>query len=606
MTGISVHTFMHDPARVLSAILPEDLPGLLAAIDAAALEHNQPFEYSFRIRHAVSHELRWLQTQSRPGLLADGSVLFNGSFTDITTQKQLEAKVLDSQRLLKAAMDASMDGIWEWNLSNDEVLMSDAWFRQLGYEPGELPQRLDTFTRICHPDDVEPVFAAIAAIVEQPDGPGYSVQCRLRRKNGSWQWMLARGNVSQRDLDGRTLRLTGINTNIDAQKRSEEALANATRVAEDAARSKSDFLASMSHEIRTPMNAVIGFAELLRVSDLKPGQQQQLDKLLTASHSLLGIINDILDHSKIEAGKLLVENTPFSPAIALDHLHCILAPAASTKHLALHIEVPADLPEVLLGDSQRLGQVLLNLVGNAIKFTERGEVRLVVSWQPTTAGAVQLRFVVRDTGIGIDPERTAKLFQPFEQADPSISRRYGGTGLGLAISHRLVSLMGGEMGVESRPDAGSTFWFSLPFGIAATPLAPLAAKAPLDTTTLRGLRVLVAEDNDINLEILNELLIRIGIEVRSARDGGEAVAACAEGWPQLVLMDMQMPDIDGLTATTMLRQNVRFAALPIIALTANAMQEDRLRCLSAGMNDHLGKPIDVEDLYAMLMRWRPK
>lgn len=607
LTGVQPEIFIKDALKALQVVYHEDLPGLISGIDAAALLPGQPVDHTFRVHNPQTGKLHWIQTQMRGVELTEGGVLFNGSFIDITARKRLENIVAENERLLKAAMAASLDGVWEWSLSTDDVYYSDNWFRQLGYAPGEFPMRLETFTQLLHPDDAQATFTAVAVTVESPRDTGYTAEFRLRRRDGSWQWTLGRGNVSERAADGRALRLTGTNVDIDERKRLEESLAIATRTAQEASKAKGDFLTNMSHEIRTPMNAVIGLANLLGDTPLNAVQSDYLSKLRGASHTLLALINDVLDLSKIEAGKLTIEHAPFKLATTFDHLWTLVSPQATAKGLTLKHEAETDIPEFLLGDALRLGQVLLNLTGNAVKFTERGSVTVQVNRLASASDEVHLRFAVRDTGIGIDPARAAALFQPFEQADASTSRRYGGSGLGLAICRQLVSLMGGEMGVQSVPEAGSTFWFTARFGVAeASAWLPVAPALVVDTTPLAGLRVLVAEDNDINLEILTELLRRVGVEVQAARDGGEAVQICSSGWPQLVLMDMQMPDIDGLAATIMLRQDARFAALPIIALTANAMSEDRDRCLAAGMNDHLPKPIDVDDLYAMLEYWRPK
>ncbi|MES2883283.1 MAG: PAS domain-containing protein [Pseudomonadota bacterium] len=606
MTGIPSETYLESVEKVLQVIQPDDLPGLLAGIDASAMLPGTAFEYQFRARHGLTGELYWILLQSRSRMAAGGEVMFYGSFTDISARKKLEDAVAESERLLKAAMSASRDGIWEWDLATDRVYYSPRWFAMLGYADQQMPYQLSTFTGLCHPDDQASVFNQIARTIESREEIPYSAEFRMLCADGSWRWVLGRGTVSERDRNGQVLRLTGTNADIDLQKQFEHKLELSSSEAQSASKAKSDFLANISHEIRTPMNAVIGLAQLLADTSLSPQQQGYLDKLQAASHTLLALLNDVLDLSKIEAGKLRVEHAPFSLAAVLDNLCMLAGPQSDSKGLSLLREADSNIPDALLGDALRLGQVLLNLVGNAVKFTEQGRITLRLTRLQSAESEAHLHFAVEDTGIGIEPGRLGELFQAFEQADSSISRRYGGTGLGLAICRQLVTLMGGEMGVESAPGTGSTFWFTARFGLADAASISLPPPASTDLSPLKGLRVLVAEDNDINLEILTELLRRVGVEVRAARDGGEAVQACTEGWPQLVLMDMQMPNIDGLAATAMLRADGRFAALPIIALTANAMSEDRERCLAAGMNDHLGKPIDVDALYAMLNRWRPR
>ncbi len=591
---------------ILEIVLPEDLPELLEQIDGAARTLGSAFEHVFRVRNMISGCEHWIQMQSLSRVRPEGGVLFYGSFCDVTLRKRLDDAVLASTRILKAAMTASNDGVWEWNLATDHMYLSPRWSQMLGYAPGALAMRLETFTRLCHPDDQQDCFSRMAKAVETKESVHFSTDFRLLCADGEWRWVLGQGRVSQRDASGKAMLLTGTISNIDRHKQLEASLEEATQQAQLDSKAKGDFLANMSHEIRTPMNAVLGLSQLLGHTALDTQQRGYIDKLQMASRTLLSLINDVLDLSKIEAGKLDIEQAPFSLAAVMDNLDTLARPQARGKALRVVLETKSNLPDALLGDALRLGQVLLNLVGNAIKFTEIGEVRVVVTAKEESDQTVLLHFAVSDTGIGIALDRVAALFKPFEQADNSISRRYGGTGLGLAICRQLVSLMGGEMGVSSVQGKGSTFWFTArcsvaPAGALQAPSLPPAA----DLTQLSGLRVLVAEDNEINLEILTDILTRIGIKVRSASDGGEAVAACALGWPQMVLMDMQMPDIDGLTATEMLRRDPRFLALPIIALTANAMSDDRARCLAAGMNDHLTKPIDVNDLYAMLLLWLP-
>ena len=380
-----------------------------------------------------------------------------------------------------------------------------------------------------------------------------------------------------------------------------------TRELERASRIKSDFLANMSHEIRTPMNAIIGMSRLCQETDLSPRQRDYLGKIRGASESLLGIINDILDLSKIEAGKLELESAAFRLNDVFDRVADLVTAKAEEKGLALRLP-QVDPALVLQGDSLRLGQVLWNLVGNAVKFTERGQVSLELEQlEEERDDCLRLRFSVRDSGIGMSAEQINALFQPFSQADSSTSRLYGGTGLGLAISQRLVEAMGGLIDVESAPGQGSCFRFSLSFQRSSSDALPSAkvsgpAWDSLHARRLRGRRVLVVDDVEVNRQVAAEWLHRAGIEVSLAADGQQALAQVRDGRFDAVLMDVQMPGMDGFSATREIRRIGRLR-LPIIAMTANAMAEDRRQCLQAGMDDHLGKPVQPELMFSTLERW---
>ena len=386
----------------------------------------------------------------------------------------------------------------------------------------------------------------------------------------------------------------------------EEKVKERTRELERASRIKSDFLANMSHEIRTPMNAIIGMSRLCQETELSAQQRDYLRKIRGASESLLGIINDILDLSKIEAGKLELECTAFRLNDVLVRVADLVTARAEEKSLDLLLpRVDPDL--VLLGDSLRLGQVLWNLIGNAVKFTQRGQVSLELEQLDAGGDQMLLRFCVRDSGIGMSAEQVHALFQPFSQADSSTSRLYGGTGLGLAISQRLVEAMGGAIEVESEPGKGSCFRFSLGFERASVQALPMAKSAgpawdSAQAQRLRGKRVLVVDDVEVNRQVASEWLHRAGIEVAQASDGAQAVTAVRDGRFDAVLMDVQMPGMDGFAATREIRRMGRLR-LPIVAMTANAMAEDRRQCLEAGMDDHLGKPVQPEQLFASLVRW---
>jgi len=530
----------------------------------------------------------------------------------------------DSEERFRLAMAATNDGLWDWDLPSGRVNYSPGYARMLGYEPEELPPHVDTWLNLMRPEDRDGALARQRSLLSHPGH--FEMEFRMEAKDGHYIWILSRGRTVLRDDSGHPVRIVGTHVDLTERKNAELALRESesryrhlsdtleqqvnerTRELTAALAAKSQFLANMSHEIRTPMNAVLGLTQLLEREPLTPGQAAQVRHIREAGDALLLIINDILDLSKIEAGQFTLERTGFKLTTVLERLENLFRFATAEKGLHFSTRREGDIPEELVGDAHRLGQVLTNLCGNAVKFTERGRIEVMVLPLAVTDTRARLRFEVRDTGIGITAGTLANLFQAFTQADESITRRFGGTGLGLTISKRLVELMQGDIGAVSTPGQGSTFWIEIPFARAAAgSLADEPARrggSPNRTKgeRLAGLRVLVVDDVAMNRLLVEQALRQEGATTRTAGDGQAALdlLKAHPGGFDVVLMDIQMPVMDGITATRAIRADASLAGIPVIAFTAGVLGEERAAALAAGMSDFLAKPVDLDTMTELL------
>ncbi len=517
---------------------------------------------------------------------------------------RLESEAALEQRL-QYVVRATNDAIWEVDLFTDQVWFGEQFYTIFGYLPGEVELTTAWWYGQIHAEDRARVQASVRSVVEGGESL-WSSEYRHRRGDGSYAYVYDRGYVV-RDAAGKALRLTGAMMDLSDRKRAEKELEWAKDAAEAASRAKSEFVANMSHEIRTPMNGIVGMTELVLETELTPQQREHLGMVKACAESLLDIINDILDFSKIEAGKLDLQALQFDVRDTVESTVKFLEMRASEKGLELESHVEATVPQTLLGDPGRLRQILINLTGNAVKFTEQGKVIVRLECEPPDGTFIVLHFSVKDPGIGIPREKHETIFDAFTQADGSTARRHGGTGLGLTISKRLVELMGGRIWVESEPGQGSTFHFTarLKAGKPARLSPPTSLdhkNLPAPTAEERKLRVMLVEDNPVNQTLALRLLEKHGHQVTVVGDGRKALATMGRDRFDIVLMDVQMPEMDGFEATAVIREREQSIGghLPIIAMTAHAMKGDRERCLSAGMDGYVSKPIRIQELFMVI------
>jgi PAS domain S-box-containing protein len=560
------------------------------------------------VEQAQRPTMHHIQRERPDGVTLDirGAPMPNGGFVttyiDITAAKAAERALRESEERQKRALDASRLTLWDLDLATDRLYLSDNWSELMGGPRQPTVTTVTELIALVPADEQQKLIAALVATLKG-ESDRYAVEHQVRRLDGSLIWIISEGRVTERTADGVALHVTGTNRDITARKAAEAELLRAREAAEAANRAKTEFLDNMSHEMRTPLNGVLGMLKLLQADHLTPEQRKYVELADASASSLLELINDLLDLGKIEAGKMAIENVPFRLDELLQQLADMYTLRAREKNLAFELDVEPGLPRTVTGDPGRLRQILNNLLSNALKFTDTGHIGLAVSRAGAGRGNNMVCFTVHDTGIGISEAAQQRLFTRFSQADSSTTRRYGGSGLGLAIVKQMCELMGGNLRLISEEGRGSSFRCELPLPRAE---AELRSGTPSqDTRPVRPLkvgRILVAEDNPTNQVVIRGLLAQAGWEdVMVVPDGEQVLEAVAKFEFDLILMDCRMPRMDGYEATVRLRADG--CRLPIIALTANASQEERQRCLRYGMDDFLTKPLDTARLSHALARW---
>lgn len=584
-------------------IWPKALAEKYVADDRKVMETGHPAEVEEMIIRG--DQVEWIETCKAPIVDSKGDIVGTaGAARIVSEHRRLQQELRGQKRFMKALIDAIPDLIF-YKDTNSVYMGCNKAFSEgfVGLEEERIVGKTDhdlfkdpELADFFRAKDREMLAAGVAVANEETV-------------------TMADGSIVQYetiktpflDEEGFVAGLIGISRDITARKQSEQARETARRQAEEASALKGRFLANMSHEIRTPMNGIMGFLEMLEQTPLNAMQATYLKEARSASVHLLTLINDILDSSKIEAGRLEMDYRPFRLREVTDRALALVTPKQGGGPV-LTCRIGPEVPPVLMGDATRIQQILLNLLGNAVKFTERGHVSLVVESDPLNAEEHRLHFTVRDTGIGIADSELGRLFEPFTQADASTSRRYGGSGLGLSIARELIRMMGGDIGIESTPGVGSTFRFTLILKVAGDNAQETAEAESHEVLPKRKLpKILLAEDNAINIRLIQLLLEQYGFSCDVVTDGVEAVLACAATDYDLVLMDCQMPKVDGYEATRRIRRRGVGRPRPVIvAMTASAMAGDRERCMDAGMDDYISKPLSRAGFEALLEEYLPR
>jgi PAS domain S-box-containing protein len=577
----------HVPGHVVMKHVHPDDVARVGAVVRHALENLEPYRVEFRVNNADG-SLRWLRSQARVEVAGGTAFRVTGAIIDMTREKVLLEQLHESAERLRMAEEAAGFGIWEVDMHAGTMTISEGMLRLKGLPAGApLRYSLEEFAKISDPEQLTAVMAASTQAFEtrQP----FLIETRLQGPNGTAVWQRIQGRPQY--LDGQPWRLVGSTMDITKEKEMLLSLEEARKRAEAAAQAKSEFLANMSHEIRTPMNGVIGMTGLLLDTDLTPLQRDYAETVRSSGDALLAVINDILDFSKIEAGKLSIDAFPFDMHRLLEEVAEVFVPKATEQGIEIMVRYPAGAPKQLVGDADRIRQVVANLASNAVKFTHSGHVLIDAELVEHVGSIAEIRVAVTDTGIGIPKDKLGALFEKFTQADTSTTRRYGGTGLGLAIAKSLVELMGGSIHVKSAIGHGSTFWFTL-----RLPCGDEPAIAPAPAEALRGLRVLIVDDNAVNRRVIHEQISSWGMRNGSYATGEAALtalrAAHLAGDPyHVVIADFQMPGIDGATLAEAIKADPLLKDVVYIMLTSVGHWKEHSQLRGHSIDACLLKPV---------------
>lgn len=586
--------------EIWQLIHPDSLSGINSE-NWFLLRKNSGMNFEFRLQN--KHDLEvWVDFSAR---LIDffGKPAFLATATDITEKVQQGTQADENDYLHSLLLMATNDGISDYNMAKSELFLSAQWKEMLGYSESEIADTTEAWMELVHEDD-QMVANELLSQMKNGEVPAKDTEYRMLCKDGSYKWIQVKLSVIF-DESSSPVRVIGSHSDITDRKKSEKELIAAKEAAEEAARAKSSFISSVSHEIRTPLNVIIGLSDLLLQEEgLNEVIAEYLRSIKFSSDHLLGIINDVLDFSKLEARKVNLDKTDFNLEQLVNETTKVVEYKAHEKGIPLAVRINSNVPEAFFADAGRLRQILLNLLGNAVKFTSEGHIDVYVKLLERSGMNCRLRFSVSDTGIGIPEEKRQSIFDSFTQAEKNTFRKFGGTGLGLSISKRLVELQGGEIGVKSIEGIGSTFWFELPMEISEKKMEVISEKAIKGVKDLRGMKILLVEDDRMNQFVMSQFFKKWNARIDVADNGKIAIDKLSQEVYDLVLMDVHMPEMDGFEATRIIRDRstkVIDHQVPIIALTADVNNETRTRVREAGMNDFITKPSESDMLFQKIV-----